>query len=70
MEKKPMEKEPIEINPNKAYTSKELSEILRMNRQTASTLIREKKINGKKTGAKYLILGSEIIKYLQGGNDE
>jgi len=70
MSKKINEQEPKEINPNKAYTSYELGELLRMNYQTASQLIRDKKINAKLTGNKYLILGSEIIKYLKGGNDD
>ena len=63
------ESQPIEIVENKAYTTQELSEILRITLQTAKKIIGEKELYAKKVGNKYLILGSEILNYLQSKND-
>jgi excisionase family DNA binding protein len=55
-----------EIIKNATYTSKDLSKILKISTQTASKIIREKEIKAVKVGIKYLILGKDILEYLEG----
>jgi len=60
----------MEIKENQVYTVVEATELLKLNNQTVSKLVREKKIKAMKVGNKYRILGSDILNFLKGGKDE
>jgi len=59
----------MEINSHALYTTKELAEILKMNRDVILKKIREGKITAINTGTQekpnYRIFGSDILKYLR-----
>jgi len=59
----------MEISSHTLYTTKELAEILKMNRDVILKKIREDKITAINTGTQekpnYRILGKDILKYLK-----
>ena len=55
----------MEINGEKAYTTKEVADLLEVQTQTVRKHIERKKLKAVKPGSEYLILESDLKEYLQ-----
>lgn len=55
----------MELNGEKAYTTKEVADILEVQTQTVRKHIERKKLKAIKPGTEYLILESDLKDYLQ-----
>ena len=55
----------MEINGEKAYTTKEVADLLEVQTQTVRKHIERKKLKADKPGSEYLILESDLKEYLQ-----
>lgn len=55
----------MELNGEKAYTTKEVADILEVQTQTVRKHIERKKLKAIKPGTEYLILESDLKEYLQ-----
>ncbi|MBF0094421.1 MAG: helix-turn-helix domain-containing protein [Alphaproteobacteria bacterium] len=54
------------IKPNHIYTTRDVAAILDIGRRDVIGLIHAGKIEARKTGRNYLIVGGNIIRYLRG----
>lgn len=55
----------MELNGEKAYTTKEVADILEVQTQTVRKHIERKKLKAIKPGTEYLILENDLKEYLQ-----
>jgi len=51
-----------EINPNQVYTTKEVRNFLKISNSTIKRLLKKGIIKGNKVGARYRILGRELLR--------
>jgi excisionase family DNA binding protein len=53
------------IDPNKFYTIEETSDFLDLSSQTIRKFLRESKLEGKKIGRRWHILGKNVINFVK-----